>query len=154
MAGQQPLELLIKVRILVPEPVREPTMKLDKGCSLFFATKIHSKLREGLALSKPGDKKYFDGSSDEFLRVVEVEEERWIGKVIKGGTPVTEVDDIQRNVVSILRRIAPNARVPASSVKIFVLQGGHAIAQPGVEDDGGTGEDDAEAPSSGPYIAY
>ena len=130
-------------------------MKLDKGCSLFFATKIDSKLREGLALSKPGDKKYFDGSSDEFLRVVEVEEERWIGKVIKGGTPVTEVDDIQRNVVSILRRIAPNARVPASSVKIFVLQGGHAIAQAGVEDDGGTGDDDAEEPpSSGPYIAY
>jgi hypothetical protein len=154
MAGQQPLELLIKVRILVPEPVRGPNMKLDKGCSLFFATKIDSKLREGLALSKPGDKKYFDGTSDEFLRVVEVEEERWIGKVIKGGTPVTEVDDIQRNVVSILRRIAPNARVPASSVKIFVLQGGHAIVQPGVEDDGGTGEDDAEVPSSGPYIAY
>jgi hypothetical protein len=128
-------------------------MKLDKGCSLIFATKIDSKLREGLALSKPGDKKYFDGSSDEFLRVVEVEEERWIGKVIKGGTPVTEVDDIQRNVVSILRRIAPNARVPASSVKIFVLQGGHALVQPGVEDDGGTGEDEAE-PSTGPYIAY
>jgi hypothetical protein len=129
-------------------------MKLDKGCSLFFATKIDSKLREGLALSKPGDKKYFDGSSDEFLRVVEVEEERWIGKVIKGGTPVTEVDDIQRNVVSILRRIAPNARVPASSVKIFVLQGGHALVQPGVEDDGGTGDDEADEPSTGPYIAY
>ena len=129
-------------------------MKLDKGCSLFFATKIDSKLREGLALSKPGDKKYFDGSSDEFLRVVEVEEERWIGKVIKGGTPVTEVDDIQRNVVSILRRIAPNARIAASSVKIFVLQGGHAVAQAGVEDDGGTGDDEPEGPSTGPYIAY
>lgn len=129
-------------------------MKLDKGCALFFGTKIDSKLREGLALSKPGDKKYFDGSSDEFLRVVEVDEERWIGKVIKGGPAVTEVDDIQRNIVSILRRIAPNARVPASSVKIFVLAGGGALAQPGVEDDGGTGGDDEEPSSSGPYIAY
>jgi hypothetical protein len=130
-------------------------MRLDKGCALFFGTKIDSKLREGLALSKPGDKKYFDGSSDEFLRVVEVEEERWIGKVIKGGTAVTEVDDIQRNVVSILRRIAPNARVPVSSVKIFVLQGGPAIVSAGVEDDGGTGDDEADdEPSSGPYIAY
>ncbi len=130
-------------------------MRLDKGCALFFGTKIDSKLREGLALSKPGDKKYFDGSSDDFLRVVEVEEERWIGKVIKGGTAVTEVDDIQRNIVSILRRIAPNARVPVSSVKIFVLQGGGAIAQPGVEDDGATGDDEADdESSSGPYIAY
>jgi len=131
-------------------------MKLDKGCALFFGTKIDSKLREGLALSKPGDKKYFDGSSDEFLRVIEVDEERWVGKVIKGGTPVTEVDDIQRNIVSILRRVAPNARIPASSVKIFVLQGGLSVAvTPGVEDDGGTGDEEAEAPpSTGPYIAY
>jgi len=130
-------------------------MKLDKGCALFFGTKIDSKLREGLALSKPGDKKYFDGSSEDFLRVVEVEEERWIGKVIKGGPAVTEVDDIQRNIVSILRRIAPNARVPASSVKIFVLSGAGVLAQAGVEDDGGTGGDDDDEPSSsGPYIAY
>jgi hypothetical protein len=129
-------------------------MKLDKSCALFFGTKIDSKLREGLALSKPGDKKYFDGSSDEFLRVVEVDEERWIGKVIKAGPAVTEVDDIQRNIVSILRRIAPNARVPASSVKIFVLQGGGALAQAGVEDDGGTGDGDEEPSSSGPYITY
>ena len=125
-------------------------MRLDKGCALFFGTKIDSKLREGLALSKPGDKKYFDGSSDEFLRVVEVEEERWIGKVIKGGTAVTEVDDIQRNIVSILRRIAPNARVPVSSVKIFVLQG--ALAAPAVIDD--EVDDAEEIGSSGPYIAY
>src|ERR1700704_4907931 len=131
MAGQEPLELLIKVRILVPE--RRPSMKLDKGCALFFATKIDSKLREGLALSKPGDKKYFDGSSDEFLRVMEIgddkDKERWIGKVIKAGPAVTEVDDIQRNILSILRRVAPNARIPASAVKIFVLQGGVIGAQ-------------------------
>ena len=72
-------------------------MKLDKGCALFFGTKIDSKLREGLALSKPGDKKYFDGSSEEFLRIMELgdekDKERWIGKIIKPGPAVTEVDD-------------------------------------------------------------
>lgn len=129
-------------------------MKLDKGCGLFFATKIDSKLREGLALSKPGDKKYFDGSSDEFLRVIEIgddkDKERWIGKVIKAGPAVTEVDDIQRNILSILRRVAPNARIPASAVKIFVLQG--AGAAPAVIDDEPEELDDAG--SSGPYITY
>ena len=131
-------------------------MKLDKSCALFFATKIDSKLREGLALSKPGDKKYFDGSSDEFLRVMEIgdekDKERWIGKVIKAGPAVTEVDDIQRNILSILRRVAPNARIPASAVKIFVLQGGTIGAQ--VIDDEPEGDDIADAPSSGPYITY
>jgi hypothetical protein len=132
-------------------------MKLDKGCALFFATKIDSKLREGLALSKPGDKKYFDGSSDEFLRVMEIgddkDKERWIGKVIKAGPAVTEVDDIQRNILSILRRVAPNARIPASAVKIFVLQGAVVSAQ--VIDDEPEGDDiEDSGPSSGPYITY
>jgi hypothetical protein len=63
---------------------------------------------------------------------------------------VTEVDDIQRNVLSILRRIAPNARIPASAVKIFVLQGAHASQA--VIDDEAEG-DDVEA-SGGPYITY
>src|SRR5687768_1638907 len=114
-------------------------MKLDKTCSLFFATKIDSKLREGLALSKPGDKKYFDGSSEEFLRVLEIgdekDKERWVGKIIKPGPAVTEVDDIQRNIISILRRIAPNARIPASAVKIFVLQGAFMTAAQVIDDE-------------------
>jgi len=132
-------------------------MKLDKSSALFFGTKIDSKLREGLALSKPGDKKYFDGSSDEFLRVLEIgddkDKERWIGKVIKPGPAVTEVEDIQRNILSILRRVAPNARIPASAVKIFVLHGaGAATAQ--VIDDEPEGDEAEEAGSSGPYITY
>jgi hypothetical protein len=129
-------------------------MKLDKSCALFFGTKIDSKLREGLALSKPGDKKYFDGSSEEFLRVIELgddkEKERWIGKVIKAGPAVTEVDDIQRNIISILRRVAPNARIPASAIKIFVLQGAGAAAQVIDEE----GDELEEGGSSGPYITY
>jgi len=127
-------------------------MKLDKTCSLFFATKIDSKLREGLALSKPGDKKYFDGTSEDFLRILEIgdekDKERWIGKAIKPGPAVTEVDDIQRNVLSILRRVAPNARIPASAVKIFVLQGASVV--PAVIDE----EGDEEVEGSGPYITY
>ncbi len=129
-------------------------MKLDKTCSLFFATKIDSKLREGLALSKAGDKKYFDGSSEEFLRILEIgdekDKERWIGRVIKPGPAVTEVDDIQRNVISLLRRIAPNARIPASAVKIFVLQGAAVSASQVIDDE----EVDEEVGSSGPYITY
>jgi hypothetical protein len=124
-------------------------MKLDKACALFFGTRIDSKLREALSQCKPGDRKYFEGGSDEFLRVVEVEEEKWIGKVVKGGSPVTEVEDIQRNIVSILRRVAPNARVPASSVKIFVLQGGVVPGASVIEDDE---EPEPAPPSTGPYI--
>ncbi len=123
-------------------------MKIDKTCSLFFGTKIDSKLREALSQCKPGDRKYIEGGADEFLRVIEFEDEKWLGKVVSPGPAVTEVDDIQRNIVSILRRIAPGGRVSASSIKIFVIQGAK------VKDDAKDREDDdeVEAGSSGPYI--
>src|SRR5215207_5913932 len=123
-------------------------MKLDKTTSLFFGTKIDSKLREALSQAKPGDKKYFDGSSDDFLRIVELPDEKWIGKVIKPGPVVTEVDDIQRNIVSIMRRVAPTARVSASGIRIFVLQG---VSGQAVIDDGEEGDEDVGG-TSGPYI--
>ena len=80
----------------------------------------------------------------------EKDKERWIGKVIKPGPAVTEIDDIQRNILSILRRVAPNARIPQSAVKIFVLQGANASSQ--VIDDGLEGDEAEEG--SGPYITY
>lgn len=94
-------------------------MKLEKSRLLFFGCKIDSKLREALAQAKPGDRRYFDDPEAPFLRICTMEEDRWIGKIVDGGLSVTEVEDIQRNVVSILRRIAPGVRQAASTVKIF-----------------------------------
>ncbi|MCA9677562.1 MAG: hypothetical protein KC464_21240 [Myxococcales bacterium] len=123
-------------------------MKLDKSCALFFGTKIDSKLREALSQCKPGDRKYFEGSSDEFLRVLEFAEEKWLGKVVQPGPAVTECEDIQRNIVSILRRIAPNGRVTASSIKIFVVQGASKLDEAKTPEP----EDDLDPAQSGPYI--
>lgn len=96
-------------------------MKLETSRQLFFGCKIDSKLREALAQAKPGDRRYFEDPDSPFLRICKLDEERWIGKVVDGGVSVTDVEDIQRNVVSILRRIAPGVRQAASSVKIFSI---------------------------------
>ena len=132
-------------------------MKLLKGERLFFGCKIDSKLREALAQAKPGERRYFDDPNGEFLRVLSFEEERWIGKVMGGGVNVSDVEDIQRNVVSILRRVAPSVRTSPSSIKIFAVAAeGEAVAiidkdsgdtEPG-RDGGRTGDDE------GPYIDY
>ena len=127
-------------------------MKLNKSEQLFFGCKIDSKLREALAQAKPGERRYFEDPNSEFLRVMTIGEERWIGKVVGGGIGVNDVDDIQRNVISILRRIAPAIRTSPSSIKIFACDGG-APADIGA---GGDGEEVEESPggSSGPYIDY
>ena len=123
-------------------------MKLVKDSRLFFGLKIDSKLREALAQAKPGDRRYFEDPESEFLRICEVGEEKWIGKVVPAGLNVTEVEDIQRNIISILRRIAPDVRKPASLVKIFAIEGatGRPISETDVADT-------EETASDGPYIA-
>ena len=80
--------------------------------------------------------------------IIDTGEEKWIGKVVKAGPVVTEVDDIQRNIVSIMRRVAPGARVAPSGIRIFVLQG--AAIGPGVIDD--EDGDALDPAASGPYI--
>jgi hypothetical protein len=122
-------------------------MKLLKAEQLFFGCKIDSKLREALAQAKPGDRRYFEEPSSEFLRVCDVGEERWIGKVMNGGVNVTDVEDIQRNVVSILRRIAPTVRTSPSSIKIFAVSAEEVqlIAEP---------DPDPVIDTGGPYIDY
>lgn len=127
-------------------------MKLNKTCQLFFGCKIDSKLNDALANAKPGDRRYFEDPESPFLRIVDVpnkdKEERWIGKVVKGGPGVTEVEDIQRNVVSILRRIAPEVRRSPSTVKIFAID---ENTEPTKTDDADKQDDNRG--SSGPYIA-
>jgi hypothetical protein len=132
-------------------------MQILKDEKLFFGCKIDSKLREALANAKPGDRRYFEDPESEFLRVVEVDEAKWIGKVVKGGSGVNDVEDIQRNVISILRRIAPNIRLTSASVKIFAAKdgGGHATIEPA---SGGDSDDDDDGDGGGggggPYIDY
>lgn len=120
-----------------------PSMNLHKSGQIFFGCKIDSKLRDALSNAKPGERRYFEGT--EFLRICHLgEDEKWIGKIIEGGLNVTEVEDIQRNVVSILRRIASDVRIPPSSVKIFVV---------GEEREAAVSEPEPVREDHGPYIA-
>ncbi len=96
-------------------------MRIDKDRKLFFGYKIDSKLREALANATPGDRHYFEDPDSDFLRICSVDEQRWIGKVIKCGLTTADVEDVQRNVISILRRVAPSMRHNPNNVKIFSI---------------------------------
>jgi hypothetical protein len=94
-------------------------MRLDPNAKLFIGLKIDSKLREALAQATPGDRRYFDDPNSPYLRVISMSEDQWIGKLFDGGIPPGEIDDIGRNVISILNRIAPGARHSPSLMRIF-----------------------------------
>ncbi len=96
-------------------------MRIDRKTKLFFGLKIDSKLREALAKATPGDRHYFDDPSNEFLRILANGEEEWIGKIVEPSIAPTQVEDIQRNVISILNRIAPGGRHSAANMRIFCV---------------------------------
>ncbi len=102
-------------------------MRIDPVRRLFFALKIDSKMREALAQATPGDRHYFDDPNSPYLRVLSNGEEQWIGKLVDGGIAPSEVDDIQRNVISILNRIAPGARHSPSLMRIFCVDDAPAV---------------------------
>jgi len=102
-------------------------MKLDKTTSLFFAVRIDTRLREALVASKISVRQYFDGRSDDYLRIINVgegkEAERWLGKVVAPGPTISELEDVQRNLLSIMKRVAPELYLAPAAVRIFVLHG-------------------------------
>lgn len=131
-------------------------MKLVKDQQFFFGCKIDSKMREALSQARPGDRKYFEGESSEFLSICTAGDERWIGKILKGGMNVGEVEDIQRNIVSILRRISPTIRTSVSSIKMYAAEEGDEPAdllpeEPAEEGDAAAADLGA---GGGPYIDY
>ncbi len=105
-------------------------MRLDPTGKLFVGLKIDSKLREALAQATPGDRHYFDDPNSPYLRVLSMGDEQWIGKLVDGGFAPTEMEDIQRNIISILNRIAPGARHSASAMRIFCVDDAPAVAPP------------------------
>jgi hypothetical protein len=104
-------------------------MRLDPERHLFFGFKVDSKLRDALAQATPGDKQYFaDGSP--YLCVLSNGTEHWIGKVVDAPIAPSEVEDIQRNVISILNRIAAGVRHSASNMRMFAVGEGESTPLP------------------------
>lgn len=122
-------------------------MELNKDGQLFFGCKVDSKMREALALAKPGDRKYFEGDGSEFLQICTAGEARWIGKTLKGGIHTGEVEDIVRNLISILRRISPEIRIATNAVKLFPVAA-EQISELPIAAESPAGSND------GPYIDY
>ena len=103
-------------------------MRIDPKRKLFFGLKIDSKLREGLAQATPGDRHYFGDPDSPFLRILSHGEDQWIGKVVDGGFAPGEVEDIQRNILSILNRVAPGVRHSAALMRVFAVDETPAVA--------------------------
>jgi hypothetical protein len=74
---------------------------------------MDSQVRRRLESITGPDKKYVSREETTFLTICRLGEDEYVGKVIDERMTTERVDDIRRNVLSILQRLCPDTRFPA-----------------------------------------
>jgi len=88
-------------------------MKLRDRQPIFVGTKMDGQVRRRLESITGPDKKYFSHDDTMFLTICRLGDDEYVGKVIAERLTTERVDDIRRNVLSILQRLCPETRFPA-----------------------------------------
>ncbi len=93
-------------------------MRLSDQHPIFVGFKLDSSLRHQLnALSGP-DSKYVSRDGSSFLILCRQGKDTYVGKVVHERLSTDRIDDIRRNIFSILNRLCPEARLP-QKLEIF-----------------------------------
>lgn len=103
-------------------------MDLSKRHPIFVGFKLDGSLRRLLqGLSGP-DRKYVSTDDHTFLTLCRDGEDLYVGKVIEDGLGADRVDDVRRNVLSIMQRLCPDVRLPAKLEIIACLPQDEVVA--------------------------
>ncbi len=86
---------------------------------LFVGIKISPKLQGELDHCVPGTECYFKEDKPEYLQFLTLGEEKFIGRFLRDGFPVSEIDNVSRNVRSLVTLITRGQRIAEDSVHIY-----------------------------------
>ena len=87
-------------------------MMVDLPKRLFVGIKISKALQNELDNPAPGTEHYFDGNGqNQYLQIINMGEQRLIGRYIKDAFPASEIGNVSRNVGSMLKLITRGRRV-------------------------------------------
>lgn len=81
---------------------------------IFIGFKADLGLRQRLETLSDADRKYVSREDSTFLRVCRLGDDIYVGKLIHESLTTDRVEDIRRNVLSILRRIGHEVRLPVN----------------------------------------
>ena len=100
-------------------------MRIESDRKLFVGLRVDSKMRDQLEKCPQRDRVYFDAEDVRYLTVMRGGDDSFIGKMVDGATPVSALEDLRRNVLSILNRICPGRR-DEEDVKVYSVGEGEA----------------------------
>ncbi|HEY3302471.1 MAG TPA: hypothetical protein VGL70_02925 [Candidatus Binatia bacterium] len=90
---------------------------------LFVGIKISTKLQRELDNCTRGTEHYFKEDTPEALKIVTMGEDKLIGRFLEDGFPVSSIDDVSRNVRSVVTLITSGYRLPDDSIRIYADPG-------------------------------
>ncbi len=100
---------------------------------IFIGFKAGRALRHVLESLGNADKKYVSSEDSGFLRLCSNGEDLYVGKVVHEALATDRVDDIRRNILSILRKLGPAVPLP-TTLRIFACRAVNDIYTPTVDD--------------------
>jgi len=87
-------------------------VELDDKTPIFIGFKLDGQLRRQLDSIEGADRRYVSSEDSTFLRICRLGEDHYVGKVVLDRLTTDRVNDVRRNVLSILRRLCPESRFP------------------------------------------
>jgi hypothetical protein len=87
----------------------------------FLGFKITSKLQEGLDKSSPNNKFYFKDNNPDFLQIITIESDKYIGKVVEQGMEYKKIEDVCRNIISIINKLCPDIPFSIDAIKLHAI---------------------------------
>ena len=88
---------------------------------IFIGFKAGRALRHLLESLGNTDKKYVSSEDSAFLRTCTIGEDVYVGKLVHEALATDRVDDIRRNILSILRKLGPAVPLP-TILRIFACR--------------------------------
>jgi len=87
-------------------------VELQDRLPIFIGFKLSTSLRRELDSITGPDRKYVSSDDSTFLRICTLGKDRYVGKLVDERLSTDRVEDIRRNIESILQRICPDVRLP------------------------------------------
>ncbi len=81
---------------------------------IFIGFKMDNRLREMLETPNDKHKKYVSADDSTFLRICKEGEDLYVGKLVDDRLTTDRVEDIRRHILSIIRKLGYDVRMPTN----------------------------------------
>jgi len=87
-------------------------VELSDRHPIFVGFKLDGSLRRQLDGLSGSESRYVSSEDNTFLRICTRGEHRYVGKLVEERLTTERIEDVRRNVLSIMQRLCPETRLP------------------------------------------